>query len=84
MSDEKMFVEFIELNNVKYLLSLNNAELGQYIDPYNKYGEKRSKEDIKNYLTGIKNYLNKINDDELSEREVNYSIKGCNRLYLEG
>ena len=48
MSDEKMFVEFIELNNVKYLLSLNNAELGQYIDPYNKYGEKRSKEDIKN------------------------------------
>ena len=84
MSDEKMFVEFIELNNVKYLLSLNNAELGQYIDPYNKYGEKRSKEDIKNYLTGIKNYLNKINDDELSEREVNYSIKGCNRLYHSG
>tara|TARA_R100001163_G_scaffold11166_1_gene10199 strand:- start:2 stop:2209 length:2208 start_codon:yes stop_codon:yes gene_type:complete len=76
--------EMIELKNVKYLLSLNNAELGQHIDPYNKYGEKRTKEDIQHYLNGIKKYLNKINEEELTEREVPYSIKGCNRLYHSG
>ena len=84
MINEKKMNEMIDLNNVKYLLSLNNAELGQYIDPYNKYGEKRTKEDIQQYLSGIKKYLSKINDDELTEREVPYCIKGCNRLYHSG
>ena len=58
--------EIIDLTNVKFLLSQNDTELGRYIEPYNKYGEKRCKEDLKNYLTGIKKYLNKINDEGLN------------------
>lgn len=84
MNEEIKMTEMIDLNNVKYLLSLNNADLGQHIDPYNKYGEKRTKEDIQHYLSGIKKYLSKINDDGLTEREVPYCIKGCNRLYHSG
>ena len=83
MSEIKMN-EIIDLTNVKFLLSQNDTELGRYIEPYNKYGEKRCKEDLKNYLTGIKKYLNKINDEGQNCREVPYSLKGCNRLYHSG
>lgn len=76
--------EIINLTHVKYLLSLSNEKLGKYIDPINKYGDKRKKEDIHHYLSGIKKYLTKISDDKLTEREVPYCIKGCNRLYHSG
>ena len=73
MTDEIRMNEMIDLNNVKYLLSLNNAELGQYIDPYNKYGEKRTKEDIQHYLSGIKKYLRVVIDYIIQGRGLFYS-----------
>ena len=84
MNKEIEMNEIISLKHVKYLLSLTNAELGKHIEPYNKYGEKRTKEDIQTYIKGVKTYLTKINDAGVDVRCVPYSIKGCNRLYHSG
>ena len=80
MTDIMNMTEIIDLTNVKYLLSLSTDDLKQYIEPLNKYGEKRTKEDLAYYLSGIKTYLNKLNDEEKTHRDVSYVLKGCNRL----
>lgn len=76
---ERIYYDHINLQHIKYLLTLSDDEL---VDP--EINTVETKEERKRYIAGIRKWFALILNSKKDKHERTYQLKPCNRLYGVG
>jgi len=78
-TSDRQYYDHINLQHIKYLLTLSDNEL---VDPSTNTQE--TKEERKRYIAGLRRWFSQMLNSKKDKHERTYTMKPCNRYYAVG